>query len=130
MPLFEVETESHIIITWAQDQDAAGDVVQDAYPHEKIVRLTKRPREHLGDFQGRGAGIAGKKIDPCHTARDCLSIRPPATSRTPSASTCTKPAATWERARRRGDRIQYGHGLVARPATLPRADAKAHGLQT
>lgn len=72
MPLFEVETESHIIITWAQDQDAAADVVQDAYPNEKIVRLTKRPRDTWVISKG-ALGIAGKKIDPCHTARDCLS---------------------------------------------------------
>ena len=38
MPLFEVETESHIIITWANDQDAAAVVVHDAYPGEKVLR--------------------------------------------------------------------------------------------
>ena len=32
MPLFEVETESHIIITWAKDNDDAAAVVSDAYP--------------------------------------------------------------------------------------------------
>ena len=73
MPLFEVETESHIIITWAQDQDAAADVVQDAYPQEKILRLTKRPRDTwVISKSALGIGV-GTKSDPCHTARDCLS---------------------------------------------------------
>jgi hypothetical protein len=72
MPLFEVETESHIIISWAQDQDAAAEVVQDAYPHEKILRLTKRPRD-TWVISKSALGIAGTKTDPCHTARDCLS---------------------------------------------------------
>ena len=45
MPLFEVETENHILITWAKDGDAASAVVVDAYPQEKVMRLTKRPRD-------------------------------------------------------------------------------------
>ena len=45
MALFEIETECHIIITWAADQDAASAVVNDAYPHEKVLRMTKRPRD-------------------------------------------------------------------------------------
>jgi hypothetical protein len=48
MPLFEVETESHIIITWAEDQNAANGVVHDAYPHERVVRLTKRSARRQG----------------------------------------------------------------------------------
>jgi hypothetical protein len=71
MPLFEIETESHIIITWAADQGAAGGVVSDAYPHEKIVRMTKRPRDTWVISKG-ALGIAGE-TDICHTARDCLS---------------------------------------------------------
>ena len=70
MPLFEVETESHIIITWANDQDAAAGVVVDAYPHEKIMRLTKRPRD-TWVISKSALGIAHSN-DLCHTARDCL----------------------------------------------------------
>lgn len=70
MPLFEVETESHIIITWAEDQNAANVVVHDAYPHERVVRLTKRPRD-TWVISKSALGISGK-IDPCNTARDCL----------------------------------------------------------
>jgi hypothetical protein len=71
MPLFEVETECHIIITWANDQDAAADVVQDAYPSERILRMTKRPRD-TWVISKSALGIASP-TDPCHTARDCLS---------------------------------------------------------
>ncbi len=70
MPLFEVETESHIIITWADDQNAANGVVHDAYPHDRVVRLTKRPRD-TWVISKSALGINGK-IDPCNTARDCL----------------------------------------------------------
>ena len=70
MPLFEVETESHIIITWANDEDAASAVVSSAYPYEKIHRLTKRPRDTWVISKG-ALGIAGS-IDPCNTARECL----------------------------------------------------------
>ena len=71
MPLFEVETENHIIITWADDTDSASAVVTDAYPHEKVLRLTKRPRD-TWVVSKSVLGINGH-MDPCHTARDCLS---------------------------------------------------------
>ncbi len=70
MPLFEVETESHIIITWAADDDAAAAVVNDAYPSEKVLRLTRRPRDTWVISKG-ALGITGS-LDPCGTARDCL----------------------------------------------------------
>jgi hypothetical protein len=71
MPLFEVETENHIVITWAEDGDAASAVVGDAYPQEHVMRLTKRPRD-TWVISKSALGISGK-MDPCHTARDCLS---------------------------------------------------------
>lgn len=71
MPLFEIETDSHIIITWAEEQNAATEVVHDAYPTERVLRMTKRPRDTWVISKG-ALGIAGA-TDPCHTARDCLS---------------------------------------------------------
>ena len=44
MPLFEIETDGHIIITWASDDAEARSMAADAYPNENIKRLTKRPR--------------------------------------------------------------------------------------
>jgi hypothetical protein len=71
MPLFEIETDSHIIITWADDQNAAGQVVKECYPHEGVLRLTKRPRNTWVISKG-ALGIAGS-ADVCNTARECLS---------------------------------------------------------
>ena len=70
MPLFEVETESHIIITWASDEDAASAVVSDAYPDERVNRLTRRPRD-TWVISKTALGLKGD-ADPCTTARDCL----------------------------------------------------------
>lgn len=70
MPLFEIETESHIIITWADNEDAAKAVVFDSYPKEPPVRITRRPRD-TWVISKAALGIAGK-TDPCHVARDCL----------------------------------------------------------
>ncbi len=72
MPLFEVETDSHIIITWADDEDAARAVVSDAYPTDEVVRLTKRPRDTWVISKG-ALGLTDRRLDPCAVARDCLS---------------------------------------------------------
>ncbi len=70
MPLFEIETESHILITWAEDEEAAIQVVRDSYPDEPPVRIAKRPRD-TWVISKTALGIAGT-TDPCCTARDCL----------------------------------------------------------
>lgn len=72
MPLFEVETQAHIIITWADDQQAATEVVRNAYPQDEVIRMTKRPRDTWVISKG-ALGIGAEATDPCHTARDCLS---------------------------------------------------------
>ncbi len=71
MPLFEVETDAHIIITWAADETAANAVVNEAYPHDSVIRLTKRPRDTWVISKG-ALGISSAE-DPCGVARDCLS---------------------------------------------------------
>ncbi len=71
MPLFEVETDAHIIITWAESEDMARDVAKDSYPGESIVRLTKRPRDSWVISKGV-LGITNAEADPCDVARDCL----------------------------------------------------------
>ena len=72
MPLFEVETDAHIIITWANDEVAARAVVFDAYPGDTPIRMTKRPRDTWVISKG-ALGLTGRQIDPCSVARDCLS---------------------------------------------------------
>ncbi|PAY15716.1 hypothetical protein CKO51_30395 [Rhodopirellula sp. SM50] len=71
MPLFEIETNSHIIITWAENEDDARDVVHDAYPHDEVVRLTKRPRDTWVISKG-ALGLTNTTLDPCMVARECL----------------------------------------------------------
>lgn len=71
MPLFEVETEAHIIITWANSEADATQVVREAYPNDQVIRMTQRPR----DTWVISKGVLGlpTKNSPCNVARDCLS---------------------------------------------------------
>lgn len=71
MPLFEIETSAHIIISWANDEQAAAAVVADAYPEEQIVRLTRRPRD-TWVISKSALGLTDSRVDPCNTARECL----------------------------------------------------------
>ncbi len=71
MPLFEVETDAHIIITWADNDDAAASVVASAYPSDRVIRLTKRPRD-TWVISKTALGLSDQ-TDPCTMARDCLS---------------------------------------------------------
>jgi hypothetical protein len=71
MPLFEVETDAHIIITWAEDEANAQEVVREAYPSDRVIRMTKRPRDTW--VISKGALGLTESFDPCGVARDCLS---------------------------------------------------------
>jgi hypothetical protein len=70
MPLFEIETESHIIITWAEDEPSAREVVRSNYPRESSIRVTRRPRD-TWVISKAALGITSG-LDPCSIARDCL----------------------------------------------------------
>ena len=70
MPLFEVETDAHIIITWADDENSANGVVQEAYPSDTLIRMTKRPRD-TWVISKSALGLT-QSTDPCGVARDCL----------------------------------------------------------
>ena len=72
MPLFEIETDSHIFITWAKDEPSAREVLRDAYPTDQIVRLTKRPRDSWV-ISKSALGATGRSLDICSIARECLS---------------------------------------------------------
>ena len=71
MALFEIETQAHIVITWANDEEAARDVLYGYYPSEEVIRVTKRPRE-AWVISKAALGITGRS-DPCDAARDCIS---------------------------------------------------------
>ena len=71
MPLFEVETTSHIMIACAEDEAMARGFAQDNYPQEEVVRVSHRPRDAWVISKNLlGIGGAG---DPCAEARECLS---------------------------------------------------------
>ncbi len=72
MPLFEVETDAHIIITWADNEDLATAIATESYPSESIKRLTKRPRDTWVISKGV-LGITQEEAEICGVARDCLS---------------------------------------------------------
>lgn len=70
MPLFEVETTSHIMIACVADEPAAREFARNNYPNEEVLRVTHRPRD---------AWVISKNLlgltkggDPCATARECL----------------------------------------------------------
>jgi len=72
MPLYEIETDAHIIITWAEDDEAARAVVVDAYPQDEVLRLVQRPRDSWVVSKGV-LGITGQAPEVSQAARDCLS---------------------------------------------------------
>jgi len=70
MPLFEVETTSHIMIACVEDESAAHEFARANYPNEQVLRVTHRPKD-AWVISKNLLGIAGG-IDPCATARECL----------------------------------------------------------
>jgi len=70
MPLFEIETNAHIMIAWAKTEEEARGHAAENYPEEEIVRVHKRPRD-LWVISKRLLGLDSQQ-EPCDTARDCL----------------------------------------------------------
>ena len=70
MALYEIETNAHIMISWASSQDEAKQIAGKYYPEEDVVRVTKRPRD-IWVISKRLLGIKGT-TEPCDAARDCL----------------------------------------------------------
>ena len=58
MALYEIETNAHIMIGWADSQEQAAQIAKEHYPGEDVVRLTKRPRD-IWVISKRLLGIAG-----------------------------------------------------------------------
>jgi hypothetical protein len=71
MPLFEVETDAHIIITWASDEAAARQLAKESFPSDILLRLTKRPRD-TWVISKAALGLTDHSLDPCGIARSCL----------------------------------------------------------
>ena len=71
MPLFEIETYGHIVIACVENEVEARKVLTENYPHDEIIRISKRPR-NLWVISKAALGITSEGIDPCNVARDCL----------------------------------------------------------
>ena len=72
MALFEIETNSHIMISWADSQEDAEGIARKHYPEDGIVRIPRRPRD-LWVISKSLLGVNNSASEPCDTARDCLS---------------------------------------------------------
>lgn len=70
MPLFEIETTSHIMIACVNDEAAARAFTTEHYPQEEIIRVSHRPRD-AWVISKKLLGISGDG-SVCSTARDCL----------------------------------------------------------
>jgi hypothetical protein len=71
MALYEIETNAHIMVGWADSNEAAEQLANEHYPEEEVLRITTRPRD-IWVISKRLLGIQGAS-EPCDTARDCLS---------------------------------------------------------
>jgi hypothetical protein len=70
MALYEIETNAHIMIGWAETQDDAVKMAAVHYPEEDVVRVTKRPRD-IWVISKAMLGLKGTS-EPSDAARDCL----------------------------------------------------------
>lgn len=70
MALYEIETNGHIMIGWADSKESAEKISKDHYPEENVIRVTKRPRDIWVISKGQ-LGISGAFV-PCDKARECL----------------------------------------------------------
>jgi hypothetical protein len=70
MALYEIETDLHIMIGWAETPEKARQIAAQHYPHEGVLRVTRRPR----DIWVISKGLLGVKgtSEPNDAARDCL----------------------------------------------------------
>jgi hypothetical protein len=70
MALYEIETNAHIMVGWADTKEQAEAIATKYYPGEEVMRVAKRPRD-VWVISKRLLGIKGTG-DPCDIARDCL----------------------------------------------------------
>lgn len=70
MPLFEVETTSHLMIACVDNEAEARGFASEKFPAEDIVRVSHRPQD-AWVISKNLLGLTGKG-DPCAQARECL----------------------------------------------------------
>jgi hypothetical protein len=73
MPLYEIETNGHIMIGWAESLEAARGLATEHYPEDEVMRISKRPRD-LWVISKRLLGLETSDSSPCDIARECLDL--------------------------------------------------------
>ena len=71
MALYEVETNAHFLIAWLEDENAARALIEDTYPADEVIRVTRRPRDSWV-ISKAVLGMADHQEAPCDIARECL----------------------------------------------------------
>ena len=71
MPLYEIETNGHIMIGWADSLEAANGLAKEHYPEDEVLRVSKRPRD-LWVISKRLLGLETNDSTPNDIARECL----------------------------------------------------------
>ena len=114
MPLFEVETDATSSSPGPPTRRRHG-VVREAYPSDKVIRMTKRPRDTWVISKG-ALGLTNTRVDVCATARDCLSKA--AGDKVHAIRLYMHETGDRPGAGPQGHRVEYGHGLVALPVIV------------
>lgn len=70
MALYEIETNLHIMIGWAESPDQAEVLAKENYPDDEIVRITRRPHD-VWVISKSLLGVRGTG-EPSDVARECL----------------------------------------------------------
>ena len=71
MALYEVETNAHFLIAWVEDEAAARTMVEETYPSDNVIRVTRRPRDSWV-ISKSVLGIQDQDQAPCDIAPECL----------------------------------------------------------
>ena len=71
MALYEVETNAHFLIAWVEDESEARTLVEETYPSDDVIRVTRRPRDSWV-ISKAVLGIPDQDLAPCDIARECL----------------------------------------------------------
>ncbi|MGD9857707.1 MAG: DUF6793 family protein [Planctomycetaceae bacterium] len=70
MPLYEIETNAHIMIAATETPEAARALAIEHYPQDEVIRVTKRPKQ-MWVISKSFLGL-NSRSEPCEQARDCL----------------------------------------------------------
>ena len=71
MPLYEIETDGHIVIALASDEASARQQANEYFPFDRIRRVSRRPRD-CWVISKAALGLTDGAGKMCSIARDCL----------------------------------------------------------